>query len=451
MIIPEKYLRFIWKHQLIMVNQLVTSSGDSIKITDHGELNQHEGPDFLNAKLRIGHQNVNGHIELHSRSSDWKKHRHNLNPKYQNVILHVVYEEDVKFPIHIPALELKSKISQSLISVIADVFETENNGSLPSVLHCGRSLDKCSENEKRHWIEKLGKKRFLRRVNFLTKKLIGENYDEAILMGIARALGYSQNIQPMQTLIKNLPLDYLKRFISYEENDRVQMMESILMVQSGLLVSDKTGLDKHSKAYLNQIRSLYEFSNIKRGVLLERSDWNFFRLRPANFPTLRLAALSRLLAKGITRSFLQNADEIVKIELHYQNMFEKLAKLFRVKAEGYWKWHYQFGKKTKTPIAVFVGEARAAAIVVNVLLPVLLRYYKQTHQYIYGKKIWQLYLSYPSMDRSREIKTITSQMFKHKNWGEKGLIEQGVIELKTMYCSPLNCLECTIGKKLIHY
>lgn len=444
--IPERYLHFIWKYRLFRTQNLKTTLNETIKITDLGELNQHEGPDFLNVSLLIHEKELKGHVEIHVRASDWLKHQHDQNHKYNQVILHVVYEADVIYPKHIPLLELKPFINEPLFKLASDVSSVSR---LQSLLPCASSLPDLSYKLKINWIKKLGYKRMLNRSGDFKSQLKVEDFDKLILIGAARAVGYSQNVTPMEKLMASLSLEYLNRFLSHDIAYRNELFEAILIVQSGLLDRTQKTNDLHSKSYIKRIEQLYEHSELKRAVLLEKSDWNFFRLRPANFPTIRLAGVARLLARSTTQSLSQRAGEIIKHETALSKILPQLIALFKVQAEGYWKMHYQFGKMAKSPLETFIGEARAYDIVINVLLPVMLLMFKQTRQPQLYRKVWKLYRIFPNKGNAREIHEIANAFDIQKVHVNKAFIEQGIVELKKNYCKPLNCLECAVGKALL--
>jgi hypothetical protein len=447
--IPEKYLRFIWNYQLLIAENLKTTSGQTVKISDQGQLNQHEGPDFLNARLTIDGQKVQGHVELHSRSSDWLRHNHDDNDKYEKVVLHVVFQADKVYPEHIPILEVREYINKPLFKLVCDVFQAEALDH-PDGLLCAASLHTVSMNIKQNWIKKLGYVRLYHRFQRLSHHIKEEDYDTPLFEGIARALGYSQNKSAMEILLSGLPMEQLKRFLSHSLTRRTDVIEAILFTQSGLLEPANSTLDSESVAYLKRTRQLYRYSGLKRAVILQKSDWNFFRLRPANFPTLRLAGFARLLAKSLTDSLVYQADTIVRIEQPMDKMVSGLIDLFYVEADGYWSHYYQFGKKARQPVSVFVGKSRAQAIVVNTLLPLLMVYYHNKGQRLQWQKIFGLYARLSDNQCSMEIKEKGRYLIGSHRLRNKVLIHQGIIELKEAYCNQLQCLNCKIGRMLLN-
>ncbi len=442
MTIPEKYLRHIWKNLYLHLDALQTSDGEHVQILSVGNLNAHEGADFRNAKILLNGQELSGDVELHSKTSDWKRHRHDGNANYERVILHVVFEHDVALPDTPPVLELSKYLNDDLHKIMAQCIRDESALVNRTALHCAPLLATVDDALKLDWVTSLAKERFLNKVQHFHS--LSNQPDEQIYRGLARALGYSQNTAPMEALASLVPFERLKLLAPLSFSARRKTLESIFFSLSGLLPD---GLDD---AYCNELRATFSATDFATLPKLDASAWVFFRLRPANFPTLRLAALAEILSKNLERGFLGSARDIVEMSLPSKRTLALLESLFLADADGYWQQHYRFGTTAKTPVKSLVGKTRAAEIVLNTLLPVLYGEYERQGNHAYLTKILELYAAYPKGLTSDLSHSVMEELFSDAYQVKSAMIEQGLIELRKAYCEAFRCLECAIGKTIFN-
>ncbi len=440
MIIPEKYLRHIWKNLYFNANSLQTVDGQPLTILSVGTLNLHEGADFHNAKILLNGKELSGDVEVHSKTSDWKRHRHSSNAHYEHVILHVVFEHDIALPNTPPVLELSKYLNDDLHKIIARCICDESALLNRTALHCAPLLATVADTLKLNWVEHLAKERFLKKVQHFQS--LSDNPDEQIYRGLVRALGYSQNTAPMEALALLVPFERLKSLAPLPFLARRRTLESIFFSLSGLLP------DELDEPYCNELRTTFLATDFATLPKLDAHAWVFFRLRPANFPTLRLAALAEILSKNLEQGFLCSARNIVEMNLPRKRTLALLESLFLADADGYWQQHYRFGTTAKTPIKSLVGKTRAAEIVLNTLLPVLYGEYERQGNDTYQTKILELYAAYPKGLTSDLSNSVMEELFTDAYQVKSAMIEQGLIELYKGYCESFRCLSCAIGQAI---
>lgn len=436
--IPEKYLRHIWKNLYLHLDDLETVAGKRLQVISVGTLNTNEGADFHNAKVLLNGREISGDVEIHCRTSDWKRHRHSENAHYERVVLHVVFEHDIELPDALPVLELSKHLNDDLHKVIAQCIRDESALVNRTALHCAPLLQTVNDALKLDWVEHLARERFLRK--FQQFSSLSQNPDEQIYRGLARALGYSQNIAPMESLALLVPFERLKSLAGLTFTARRKTLESIFFSLSGLLPE---GLDE---PYCNELRTLFSATDFATLPALNASAWVFFRLRPVNFPTLRLAAFAEILSKNLERGFFNPAREIVEMSLSTKRKIALLESLFLADAYGYWQHHYRFGTMAKVPVKSLVGKTRAAEIVLNTLLPVLYGNYHAQGDTSRQHHILELYAAYPKGLTSNLSNSVMNDLFSNTYQVKSAMIEQGLIELRKSYCEAFRCLECAIGK-----
>lgn len=440
MVIPEKYLRHIWKNLYLNLASLHAVDSKPIQILSVGTLNHNEGADFLNAKLVIDGEERVGSVEIHGKTSDWKRHRHEGNPHYASVILHVVFEHDAGLPDSPPVLELSKQLNGDLHKIIAQCIRDESALAHRAALHCAPLLSTVDDALKLNWVERLAQERFLKKVQQLNS--LSENSDEQVYRGLCRALGYSQNVAPMEKLAALVPFERLKLFSGLSFAARRQKLEAIFFSLSGLIP------ETPDEPYCDGLRADFaqtEFASLPK---LAASEWVFFRLRPANFPTLRLAALAEILSKNLERGFIEPARDIASMSLSAKRKLVLLESLFLADASGYWQRRYRFGAPAKSPVKSLVGKTRASEIVLNVLLPALYGDYQKRGDASHQHNILDLYATYPKGLTSDLSNSVMSDLLGDAYQAKSAMIEQGLIELRKSYCEPFRCLECAIGQAI---
>lgn len=417
----EKFLHFIWNMGLFQKNNLKAISGEEIEIVKLGVPNTDAGPDFMNAQVRINGTLWAGNIEIHKLASDWQKHNHHQNVNYDNVILHVVNKHDHEtFRVNgeiIPTIELKypnEYLKRYTELEISDKW-----------IPCVDNIQKVDKILISSWMETMLVDRLEEKSTSIQALLQETNgdWEQAFFVTFCKSFGQKVNGLPFEQLGKSLPVQQLSKY-----HDHKLFLEAILFGQAGMLENQPK--DEYH-AYLQK-----EFHHLRRKHHLQPIDagiWKFHRLRPLNFPTVRIAQLASFLNQNT--SLLSNV--VKKKTVH------ELQEFLSIEATGYWKNHYQFGKisneKTKK-----LGNATLDIIIINTIVPFL---------FIYGAHTGKPYLKDHAMNLLYEISPEKNSIID--KWTGLGIKvqsafdTQALIQLKNKYCDARKCLSCRIGTKII--
>lgn len=422
----EDFLHYLWRYQKFDKNELKTIDGARVQTIKTGFAHSDAGPDFQQAKILIDEMEWNGAVEIHIKSSDWNRHNHQQDPNYENVVLHVVWKND-KAILHpdgskIPTIELKDKVDFDLIEKYQNLQSSQDEipcaGHWPAVSDLHKS-----EMQEKALVERLYQKSEKAKMNF---DLGAQNWEQASYFMLLSAMGFKVNQHPFEHLAEILPYQILKKYSS-----SIFQVEALLFGAAGFLEYD------FEDEYPNQLKKEWQFLNHKHQAILgsemNRTEWRFLRLRPANFPTIRLAELAQ-----IVNSFPSLFDTFV-IDLNLKNIQKQL----KVKVSDYWMSHYQFDKKSKFRKKQ-LGANSIKNIVINCIPPLLALYANSVGEEKYMDKAIAL-LS----DLNAENNYITK---KFSSLGEEirsAFDSQAMIQLHNEYCQPKKCLDCSIGLSLL--
>jgi hypothetical protein len=418
----EEFLYYIWMFRLFD-KDISTTSGESINILKSGERNTDSGPDFFNAKIKIGDTTWAGNVEIHVNSSDWYKHNHQENNAFDNIILHIVYKNDAiikrKNSEIIPTIELNEKFDKKLYYRYKS-FMT-NKYWIP----CQKLIGNVDEFSLNSWLERLLIERLEHKAKTIesTLNLNKNNWEQTFYQYLARNFGFNTNAEPFELLAKSLPVNYLAK----HKNNQFQI-ESLLFGQAGLLETD------FKDEYPNNLKKEYNF--LRKKFFLKPVDgflWKFLRLRPSNFPTIRISQFANLIYKSSALF-----SKIIKT-----NTLNEVCKLFDISTSGYWDTHYIFDKPSAKRKKSF-GNNALNLIIINTIVPFLFVYSLKKDNYSYKEKALQLLSQMPGEKNSIIRK-----------WQELGLrastayTTQSLLELKNCYCNEKKCLNCQIGNILL--
>jgi len=421
----EDFLHYIWTFKLFNTQELNTVQNEPITILKSGQHNTDAGPDFFNAQIKIGETIWAGNVEIHINSSDWIKHHHEKDNAYNNVVLHVVYHHDVDIRTAngnlIPTVELKSLIDPKLISKYKQLISSKN------WIACSKQINQVDDFILQNWLERLIFERLERKSIEITETLLlnKNDWEETFYQVLFKYFGLKVNAQPFHLLAKNSPLKIV------EKHKNLLSIEALLFGQAGFLTKDV------DDEYFLRLKKEYQFLSSKFNLTpLDKSLWKFLRLRPANFPTLRIAQLAKLLTQE-TRLF----SRILAID-----SVQELQKLFSVSASDYWNTHYQFGITQKTNTAKRTGKIMTDSLIVNVVVPILFVYASSIQNEDLKNKAIR-FLEQLNAEKNTIILNFEKLGIKSKN----ALQSQALIELKTNFCSQKKCLHCSIGNHLLKH
>ncbi|MGB3546225.1 MAG: DUF2851 family protein [Saprospiraceae bacterium] len=423
--IREDFIHFIWRVARFDLRDLRTTTGETIAIRNFGIHNQDAGPDFSDAQIVIDEIPWAGRVEMHLKSSDWYAHRHQHDPAYDNVILHVVLEEDQ--PVfredgeRIPCLELRGRIPPGIVH---SYWRLQHNADW---IPCQNQLYTVPEITRNIFLDRVLVERMEQRTQRISRRLelTRRDWEEVFYQFLARSLGTRVNAEAFDMLARSLPL----RILLKHQHSLLQI-EALFFGQSGLLPAE----DETEEAYpLHLIREYKLLAHKYQLRPLPASTWRYMRLRPANFPTLRIAQLA-VIVHRTGRLF----DKTVAAA-----GVDELKNMFHVTLSNYWQSHYRFGTESRRT-ARALGSGTVDLIITNTIAPLL---------FLYGKERGET-------DRSRRALELLENLPAEQNsiitkWNRLGMVadtahrSQALLQLKKDYCDKSRCTECAIGSAIL--
>jgi hypothetical protein len=424
----ERLLHFIWQFQYFNKSELTTTTGEPVQIIFPGQYNTNQGPDFLNAKVKIQKTIWAGSIELHLKTSDWHKHNHQSDRNYENVVLHIVWEDDrprnslteikMEPDTIIPILELKNLVSKILLQRYAELMN--NKAFIP----CEKSIDSVRSITWKSWKERLLAERLLRKSTIVEKYLQQNNHhwEETFWWMLARNFGIKVNADAFEAMARSIPLTVLAK-----QKNQLHQIEALLMGQAGLLN------EKCTEDYPVLLKREYHFQQQKYQLKQIAEPVHFLRMRPGNFPTIRLAQLA-MLVHGSSHLFSKIKEA---------GSLKDVKNWFAVTANDYWHYHYRFDETTSFK-EKNLGDSMIDNIVINTIVPVLFAYGAYHKEQLYKDKALQ-WLEQTSAESNTITKGFQQLGIDNKN----AFDSQALIELKNEYCAAKRCLECAVGNVIL--
>ncbi|NUM80878.1 DUF2851 family protein [bacterium] len=448
--ISEKLIQAIWENLFLTLDDIRTTKGLSVKILDRGQWNFDAGPDFTGATIKIGDEILAGDVEIHWRSSDWHHHDHTHDKKYDRVIVHAVFiDDDPSSSIH--TIELKNYLNGSILSLSERIQKA--NAKNDSI-YCYEQLPEIQPETVRNWILQNG----LLRLKFKAgefkrlKDTLQLPVDEIFYRGMMEALGFSKNRKPFLRLAEKIPYQLITELIRPDEPSSALMrVQAVLLGAAGLLRHEQP--DAASVPFIQRLEDLWiEFQNRYTVTPMQERDWKFFKLRPANFPTMRIAGIAKFLVTYKNANFADTFFRILETSSDANDIIAETEKILIVPSYGYWSTHYIWGDEGKRGYTDLVGVQRAFEIIVNVIWPMLLMLSEEKSDDVMIGKILEVY----GKAMSREKNTITESMRRQleNRWGKNKKIPysmqyaQGLIQLHHR-CTEYNCSSCPIFDTLM--
>ncbi len=420
----EQFLAFLWKYQRFDQQNLRTTSGDILQIFDVGYQNENAGADFQMVRIHWQKKEWIGTAELHIKSSDWDLHQHQKNITYNNVILHIVWEEDKSIfradKSSIPTLELKNKIPNYLYQRWRGLIL--NQDKIP----CANHLIEINNLTKTQLLENALLHRLQKKAE-IVKQIWIENemdWEETAYQILAKALGIKVNQEPFLRLAKVLPFK-----IILKNRDNLFALEALLFGVAGFLE------DEIKDDYYQKLQKEYQFLAHKyqlKTKVLKKEDWFFLRMRPANFPTLRIAQFATILHHN-PAIFSILIEDNVKL----------LTKKLEISTSDYWENHYQFGKETKHK-NTHLGKNIIENLLINAVVPLKACYYLEKDNDEGLVQITEFLANIPA-EKNQFIELWAKNGIKVKN----GYDTQALLEQYQYFCSQKRCLECVIGVQIM--
>ena len=415
----EDFLHYLWRYKRFGFLNLQTTDNQPVEIVEFGEHNQNAGPDFLNARLRIGGTLWAGNVEMHLNASEWLAHKHDEDAAYDNVILHVVMDEDKI---------IFDKNNQRLACLVLKPYITENLlGTYQKLLHnahwipCQHHFFTVSDLVKSAWqsrllVERLEEKIAVFETSFYQNK---QHWEETFYQALAKNFGVKINDLPFELLAKSLPLLTLAK-----HKDSLFQIEALLFGQAGML--EEAFEDDYPK------RLQKEYFYLQKKLQLEpiaASMWKFSKLRPGNFPTIRIAQFATLVHQSV---------HLFSKILEAKNT-KSIQDLFEIKLSDYWNEHYVFDKASKK-ISKSLGKDTVNLLIINTIAPFLFLYGKIKNDDVY-KDNAIAFLEKLAPEKNTIIEGWQDLGLKPSSAAET----QSLLQLKNKYCNAQKCTQCAIG------
>ena len=421
----EDFLQFIWQHRLFVAHKLQCVSGESLSVLHPGILNRNAGPDFSRADLRIGGTRWVGNVEVHIRSSEWFQHQHQYDEAYDAIVLHVVYEDDKpvrrKDGTLIPTIVLKDLFAHTLL---------ENYNALLTSIHsfpCEQQIAHVDPLYVNGFLSRLMAERFEEKSQVIFDMLAQHkgSWDEVFYHLLAKSFGFKVNAVPFEILARSLSMSILAK-----HRDHPLQVEALLFGQAGFLNR------RFREQYPRQLQSEYTYLQKKYHLKpLDVSLWKFLRMRPSNFPTIRLAQFAALIVRS-NHLFAEvlDAKDIGTLKYFFQ----------RLRLPEYWDTHYHFGKQaefTKNQM----GDFSIESLIINTVCFALFAYGK----YVSDGRLMErafCFLEELSAEKNAILKLYAISGVSIVN----AFDSQSVLQLNKNYCSKKKCLNCGIGIKILN-
>ena len=423
----EQLLQYVWKHKILPLECLETTDGKALEIIDPGLHNRNAGPDFFNAKLRIGNTMWVGNVEIHDHSKDWYRHGHDSDPAYDNVILHVV--EDVDCDVtnskgdYIPQIKLCVPMTVTL-----NYKELLNADAYPP---CYRIVPDLSQLTIHSWMAALQTERLERKTQDIARRAERANgsWEDAYFITLARNYGFGINGDAFEQWAFNVPLNQVAH-----HRDDIFQVEAIFLGQAGLLdvnaIPEKYQKEAMNDGYFTRLKNEYTYLAHKFSITpMNRTMWKFLRLRPQNFPHIRISQLATLYHDRKT-----SLSQLVECK-----NVDEMRHMLSTHVTDYWATHYTFGSesasnnKSLSPFSINL-------LMINTAIPML---------FAYGRHTCDDSLCERAFDMLEQLKAEDNHIIRM--WKECGLKvktagdSQALIQLKNEYCDRKDCLRCRIG------
>lgn len=421
----ESFIHYLWQFQYFSKSSLQTTQGEEIVVFHPGFKNTHAGPDFYQSRIRIGELEWVGSVEIHIHSSSWQTHNHNVDQAYENVVLHVVWSDDK--PVKridgsfIPTLELKNRVDDVLHLTYKKLM------SSPEEIPCATSFGKISDLTKFSMLDRALSERLEIKAERVNQTLLrnNNNWEETVYQVLAKNFGFHVNADPFLQLAQNLPYK-----IILKHRDKLVQIEALLFGQAGFLQEAKH--DEYTSILMREYDVLSRKYGLGNGRL-STSQWKFLRLRPANFPTIRLAQFAWLLftQRNLFSNLIETATDM------------RWKTFFHLHQSTYWLHHYQFNKETEDEIPTF-GQMSVDNVLINSLVPILVAYGKSKDDQMLVDRAITI-LQQVKSESNKITRLWTSLGLKSKN----AFDSQAMIELHNNFCLKHRCLECMMGVSLI--
>ena len=414
----ERLLQYIWQFQYFNAKDLLTEEGESLQVIHPGTLNANQGPDFTDAKIKIENTIWAGSIELHINASDWKNHKHGGDKNYKNVILHVVWKQDADLKLPFSTLVVQDKVPKVLLQKYDELMNA--NHFIP----CEKNIHRVNELTWQSWKERLLVERLEAKTDHIFEWLKKNNnhWEETLWWLLAKNFGIKLNSVAFEKIAQSISINILAKHKS-----QIHQVEALLFGQAGLLDTN------FEEDYPKLLQREYQFLKNKYKLQEVEGSLIFLRMRPSNFPTIRLAQLAMLVHKSLHLfSKIKESPELKDVK-----------DLLQITANDYWHYHYVFDEATAFKKKK-LGTQMIDNILINTVIPILFAYGHYHNENAFKDKALKW------LEQIKAEKNIITRGFASLQVINKTAFDsQSLIQLKNEYCNKKRCLDCSVGNKLI--
>lgn len=416
----ERLLQYIWQFQYFNPANLCTEEGEGLQIIYAGTLNTNQGPDFADAKIKVGDTTWAGSIELHIHSSDWNNHKHSSDKNYKNVILHVVWKHDINLALPFSTFVLQERVPKILLSKYDELMNMNSNLFIP----CEKNMHQINSITWQSWKARMLAERLESKTALIFDQLKKNNnhWEQTFWWLLAKNFGFHVNSAAFEKMAQSISINILAR-----HKNQIHQTEALVFGQAGLLNTVFT--DDYPKLLQRE----YQFLKKKYKLIPIEYSLVFLRMRPSNFPTVRLAQLAMLVHQSLHLfAKIRESDDI-----------KKISQLLHVTANDYWHYHYTFDEETSFKKKK-LGEQMINNILINTIVTIVFAYGHYHNEAHYKEKALR-WLE----EITAEKNTITRNFMYLEVVNKTAFDSQALIQLKNEYCNKKRCLDCSIGNTLI--
>ncbi len=421
----EAFLQFIWQFQLFNKQDLTLFTGEAINIIKPGSLNSDSGPDFSQGHINYDDLDFYGHIEIHLKSSEWYNHKHHEDSAYNNVILHVVLENDREAKTQaghaIPTIELRGRIPLNFYQNYEKLINSQNE------IPCESQIQNINQVVLISMLDRVLMERLEQKSQSFTKMHndLNGDWEEAAFRIILKSFGFKRNKDGFSDLASVLFFKDIKRYAK-----DLTDIEAILFGTAGFLKGERKNDD-----YFNELKERYKLlkNKFSNHTELDPVVWKFFRLRPGNFPTLRIAQFS---------AFILKKEHLLSRILEMESLAD-VKNFFKDEPSSYWQKHYKFSNETEKGISK-IGESSVESLIINAVIPIWVSYSKMRRDESYMDKALKI-LEELSAENNKITRFWKNYSFPNNN----AFDSQALIQLYNNYCSERKCLKCNIGVSIV--
>lgn len=432
---PERLLQAVWFHQRISRESLKTTDGLPVQILHPGFWNHEAGPDFKKALLRFGDEGAcEGDIEIDMSSAGWRDHGHDKNPNFENVKLHVVWDREEPGPI--PTLALK-QLLDSPIGELAIWLGSDSAQQFPADLlgNCCAPLRELGLERRQQLLQQAGLVRLQSKAAQLKSRARQSGSEQALWEGLFRALGYKNNVWPMQRLG-----EIRQRLTPADQKPKLLELQARLLGTAGLLPQELTRAEKANDGYVRQLWDCWwRERSMFADCALPRAAWRFNNLRPANHPERRLALAAHWLG---ARQLPARLERWCTKQIPDAELAKSLFEAFSVEDDDFWSFHWTLRSKRMKAAQPLVGPARVTDLAVNVVLPWLWMRAVEGKNSALQEKIEARYIAWPAAEDNTVLRLARNRLLGGASARELtgAAAQQGLLQIVKDFCEQSNAI-----------